>query len=223
MLEEQLRDLMHDANPTVAPYAKTGEVHLRITARARSVEEAEALIEPCAQAITGRVGRHLYGQDDEDLAAACLRLLRGRGAALATVESCTGGGLGEFLTSVPGSSESYVGGFITYSNEQKTAMVGVPRELLEEFGEVSAECALAMARGGRNKTGADYCLSITGVAGPGGGTEEKPVGLVYVACAQDGEARVVRSQWMGTREAVRERAQKSALNLLRLMILKLED
>lgn len=223
MLEEQLRDLMQDSNPTVAPYAKTGEVHIRVTARAATVEDAEAIIEPAAQAIAQRAGRYLYGQDEETLAHAALRLLAGRGATLATVESCTGGGLGEFLTSVPGSSESYLGGFVTYSNAQKTAMVGVPASLLEIHGAVSEECAKAMAEGGRDRTGADYCLSITGVAGPGGGTDEKPVGLVFVACAGPEGTKVVRSQWMGTREAVRERAQKTALMLLRLMILKLDD
>jgi nicotinamide-nucleotide amidase len=214
-LEQQLVDLMESANPTLAPYAKTSEVHLRVTASAATEAEAEALIAPVIAQVQERVGRYVYGFNDETLASAVIRDLAARGETLAVAESCTGGGLGAMLTSIAGSSDVFQGGVISYSNEAKARELGVHTELIEEFGAVSDEVARAMAEGLRERWGVTHALSITGVAGPGGGTEEKPVGLVFVAHAGPKGTRVTRSQFPGLRSAVRERAGKSALILLR--------
>lgn len=214
-LEQQLLDLMESANPTLAPYAKTSEVHLRVTASAQTEAEAESLMAPVIAQVQERVGRFVYGFNEETLASAVIRDLAARGETLAVAESCTGGGLGAMLTTIAGSSDVFLGGVISYSNEAKARELGVPTELLNEYGAVSEEVARAMAEGLREKWGVTHTLSITGVAGPGGGTEEKPVGLVYVAHAGPTGTRVTRSQFPGLRSAVRERAAKSALILLR--------
>lgn len=214
-LEQKLLDLMESSNPTLAPYAKTSEVHLRVTASAATEAEAEALMAPVIAEVQERVGGFVYGFNEETLASSVIRDLAGRGETLAVAESCTGGGLGAMLTSISGASDVFQGGVISYSNEAKGRELGVPAELIEEFGAVSEEVARAMAIGLREKWGVTHALSITGVAGPGGGTAEKPVGLVYVAHAGPNGVRVLRSQFPGLRSAVRERAAKSALILLR--------
>jgi nicotinamide-nucleotide amidase len=222
VVAETLADLMEGTNPTAAPYAKTAEVHVRITAKAPDVEAAEVLLAPMEAEMRSRLGRYIYGTDEETIASSCLSLLRASGATLGVVESCTGGGLGRFLTETPGSSDVFQGGVITYSNALKTRLVGVSEDTLAAYGAVSPQTAREMAAGGREALGVDYCLSVTGIAGPDGGTDEKPVGLVFVACAGPDGVTGLKTQWIGTREAIRERAQKTALNLLRRVILRLE-
>jgi nicotinamide-nucleotide amidase len=222
LVEHHLRDLMTGDNPTVAPYAKTGEVHLRVTARAPSPEEAEQLIAPMVEAIRARLGRHVYALDDEPLESAVLSLLAARGLTLAVAESCTGGMLAGRITDVPGSSRAFVGGAITYSNALKSLLLGVDPGLLEAHGAVSAEVAEAMARGARERFGADMALSITGIAGPEGGSAEKPVGLVYIGLAHVTGVEVTRNQFIGRRQEVRYRATQAALTLLRDHLLALE-
>ncbi len=217
--EDRLKDLMASEAPTVAPYAKTGEVHLRVTARESSAEAADALIEPMVARIIERLGDHVYAFDDETLEAAVVKLLTAHGLTLAVCESCTGGLLGSRITDVPGSSAAFLGGAITYTNEAKTDLAGVPPELVAEHGAVSPEVACAMADGVRRRFGADYGIGITGVAGPDGGTAEKPVGLVYIAVADSDRTAADRCLFFGQRRDVRVRATQAALVQLRTRIL----
>lgn len=218
-LEEHVQDLIHSTNPSLAPLAHTGEVHLRIGAKGENREAAEALIQPVEAELRRRLGKFIYGVDKTTLEAAVVQLLRERGRTVACAESCTGGGLGARLTSVPGSSAAFQGGVISYSNEAKTALLGVPRDLLETHGAVSAPVAEAMARGARERLGADYALSITGVAGPDGGTSEKPVGLVYIGVATPERVFATENHFIGIREDVRRRSTQVALQLLREQLL----
>ena len=182
-LAEQVADLLERPNPTVAPYAGSGEVKLRLTARGASQAEAEALLAPLEAEIRARAGAACFGADDDSLASVVLEQLRQRRQTLAVAESCTGGGLGAALAAVPGASEVFVGGVIAYANAVKQGLLGVPAELLAAHGAVSDPVAQAMAEGARRATGADWAIAVTGIAGPGGGSAEKPVGLVHIAVA----------------------------------------
>lgn len=223
VLEAHLEDLMAGTNPTVAPYAKLAEVHLRLTARASSVEEAQAVIAPVEAEIRQREGWHLYGIDEETLELVVGQMLRERGLTLAVAESCTGGLLGGRLTGVPGSSDYFLGGVISYANRLKEDLLGVRASTLAADGAVSEAAAREMAEGARQRCGAQLAVSITGIAGPDGGTDEKPVGLVYLGLARDGaETRVVRHLFWGDRVTVRARAVQEALVMLRAELLALE-
>ena len=219
-IEEQVQDLIHGTNPTLAPLAHTGEVHLRIGAKAESPEEAEALIVPLEAELHRRVGRFIYGVDKTTLEAAVIDLLKARGKTAACAESCTGGGLGARLTSIPGSSAAFLGGVVSYSNDAKVKLLGVDPDLLAAHGAVSAPVAEAMARGARERLGADFAVSITGIAGPDGGTAEKPVGLVYVGVATPDGVYARENHFIGIREDVRRRSTQIALQLLREELLR---
>jgi len=182
-LAEQIDDLLAGTNPTVAPYAGGGEVMLRLTACADNPEAGRRLLEPLEVELRRRTGDHCFGADADSLASVVLQLLRQRGQTVAVAESCSGGGLGAALTAVPGSSEVVLGGVIAYANAVKQSLLRVPAELLNRHGAVSDPVAAAMAEGVRRCTGADWGLGITGIAGPGGGSDDKPVGLVHIAVA----------------------------------------
>ena len=182
-LADQVADLLEQANPTVAPYAGAGEVKLRLTARATSTAEAEALLVPLEAEIRARTGAACFGADHDSLASVVLEQLRRRGETLAVAESCTGGGLGATLAAVPGASDVFLGGVIAYANAVKQGLLGVPAALLESHGAVSDPVAMAMAEGARRATGATWAIAVTGIAGPAGGSAEKPVGLVHLAIA----------------------------------------
>src|ERR687883_2143279 len=222
-LAEKVQDLLDASDPTVAPLAGQGKVRLRVTARAASLEEAEKRIEPVAEEILNRLKKYYFGEDDETLEGVVGRLLTEKGATLALAESCTGGLLAKRLTDRVGSSAYFVEGLVTYSNEAKERLLGVPHELLVEHGAVSEPVARAMAEGVREDADTDYGLSITGVAGPDGGTEEKPVGLVFVGLS-DVSGTVAEkldlSAWRRSREAIRERSANRAFDLLRRRILE---
>lgn len=222
-LAEKVQDLLDASDPTVAPLAGQGKVRLRVTARAASLEEAEKRIEPVAEEILNRLKKYYFGEDDETLEGVVGRLLTEKGATLALAESCTGGLLAKRLTDRVGSSAYFVEGLVTYSNEAKERLLGVPHELLVEHGAVSEPVARAMAEGVREDADTDYGLSITGVAGPDGGTEEKPVGLVFVGLS-DVSGTVAEkldlSAWARSREAIRERSANRAFDLLRHRILE---
>ena len=222
-LAEKVQDLLDASDPTVAPLAGQGKVRLRVTARAASLEEAEKRIEPVAEEILNRLKKYYFGEDDETLEGVVGRLLTEKGATLALAESCTGGLLAKRLTDRGGSSAYFVEGLVTYSNEAKERLLGVPHELLVEHGAVSEPVACAMAEGVREDADTDYGLSITGVAGPDGGTEEKPVGLVFVGLS-DVSGTVAEkldlSAWRRSREAIRERSANRAFDLLRRRILE---
>ena len=182
-LAEQMVDLLDGENPTLAPYAGAGEVKLRLTARASSDPEAQALLAPLEAEIRARTGTACFGVDDDTLASVVLEQLRRRGETLTVAESCTGGGLGAALAAVPGASDVFRGGVIAYANAVKQELLGVPAALLDSHGAVSDPVALAMAEGARRAIGASWAIAVTGIAGPGGGTVEKPVGLVHIAVA----------------------------------------
>lgn len=182
-LAEDIADLLARENPTVAPYAGAGEVKLRITARADTPEAAEALLEPVEAELRARIGTACYGVDEQSLAVVVLKLLRQRGQTLAVAESCTGGGIGAALAAVPGASDVFLGGVIAYANAVKQELLGVSPEALATHGAVSDPVAIAMAEGARRTTGADWAIAVTGIAGPGGGSAEKPLGLVHIAVA----------------------------------------
>lgn len=220
--ETEILDLIEQQeNPTVAPYAKTGEVHLRLTARAESKEKAFAMIEPLEQELYKRFGSKIYTDEENvTLEMAIAQLLAKHHLTVTTAESCTGGLLAGRLINVPGISENLKEGYITYSNEAKEKLLGVSHATLEQYGAVSEETVLEMASGGAKAANADICVSISGIAGPDGGTNEKPVGLVYMCCYCKGKTYVERNLYTGNRSKVREYAVASALTLLRNAILK---
>lgn len=224
-LASQVSDLLDQSNPTVAPYAGRGEVKLRITAQAASQAEAQRLVMATEDDLRHRTGELCFGVDDQSLAVVVLEQLRRRGQTLAVAESCTGGGLGAELTAVPGSSDVLLGGVIAYSNAIKHQVLGVPISLLEQVGAVSDPVAQAMAEGARRLTGSDWSLAITGIAGPGGGTESKPVGLVHLAVAgPDGcESHPIRLGSSRGREWIRMVSAGEALNRLRLRLMAAES
>lgn len=223
-VETEILDLIDaQTNPTLATYAKTGEVHLRVTASAESEEEALRLITPVEQELLRRFGNHIYTmQEDVTLEEAVVLLMKEKGLRLTTAESCTGGAVSARIVNVPGASEILEQGIVTYSNEAKQKYLGVRPETLEHFGAVSPQTAEEMAGGGCEKTGTQVCISITGIAGPGGGTEEKPVGLVYMGCCVNGKTTVREFRFKGNRSKIREQAVVKALTLLRNCILEEE-
>jgi nicotinamide-nucleotide amidase len=224
LLAEQVADLLALANPTVAPYAGGGQVTLRLTARATDTAAARALLEPVERDIRGRIGTACFGADGESLASVVLRELVERGQTLAVAESCTGGGLGAALAAVPGASRSWLGGVIAYANRAKQDLLGVSAELLEQWGAVSDPVALAMAEGVRERLASDWALATTGIAGPGGATADKPVGLVHVAVVGPepfaGWSEGVRFGASRGREAIQAMTVGEALNRLRLSLLQ---
>lgn len=222
-VERLLLDLFHSDNPTLALYCGPGEVMARISARVPTGEDASRLIDPVYEEIRRRVGDALYGEGmDATIAQTVLNLLKARGETVAFAESCTGGLLAAIFVDCPGASDALGESYITYSNEAKERVLGVKRETLETYGAVSAECAREMALGACATAGADWAVAVTGVAGPGGGTPEKPVGGVWVAVAHKGIAHAKRHGFMGDRQWVRTLSAVNALNNLRLSILKEE-
>lgn len=214
-LEERVRDLLQNRNPTVAPLAHTGEVHLRLTAKAASEAEATALIAPIEAEIRARAGQFLYGTDGTTLEQAAVEALAVARRTVAVAESCTGGMLGERITTVAGSSAVFRGGVICYANDVKERLCGVPAAVLAEHGAVSEPCARALAEGVRRLLGADFGVGITGIAGPGGGSAAKPVGLVYIGLASAAGTEVERHQFQGQRHDIRYRATQVALDRIR--------
>ena len=221
-LAEKIEDMFDGENPTVAPYAKTGEVHIRVTAKAGDEKKAASLCEPVLNELRKRAGGYIYGYDDETLESAVVSGLKEKKLTVATAESCTAGLLSKRITDVPSSSQVFSMGVTTYSNEMKTELLGIPADIIEASGAVSPEVAREMARRVKEKSGADLGIGITGIAGPDGGTEEKPVGLVYIAIS-DGEHTWVKKNIFGhgssERDYIRYLASSTALNLIRLYML----
>lgn len=219
--ETKILDLIEQqTNPTVAPYAKTGEVHLRITAKAATEEEAYRMIAPVEKELQKRFGSLIYTDEPQvTLEMAVYELLKTNKLTVTTAESCTGGLLAGRLINVPGISEYLKEGYVTYSNEAKEKLLGVPSDILRQYGAVSSQTAEAMAAGGAKAADADLCIAVTGIAGPDGGTEEKPVGLVYMSCYCRGKLYTKKNQYTGSRSKIREYSVASALTLLREAIL----
>jgi nicotinamide-nucleotide amidase len=195
---------------------------LRLTVRGQPADVARGMLDRAAADVRARAAKFIYGEDDQDLAAVVLGLARERSLHIATAESCTGGMLGARLTAIPGSSDVYVGGVVAYSNEIKISALGVRRETIETHGAVSEETARELALGAGQRFGAEIGVGITGVAGPGGGTPEKPVGLVWLAVRHRDQFRAAPRNYVGDREEIRQRATQGALDLLRRMMLDLD-
>ncbi|CEP68845.1 Competence-induced protein CinA [Moorella glycerini] len=213
-VEEAIKDLLHGDNPTLAPLAAPGEVTLRLTAQAGSAEQARELIRPLETAIRERLGEYIFGSDDDTLEGVVGAILGGRRLTLAIAESCTGGLLAHRVTNIPGSSDYFLGGVVAYSNEAKMKYLGVEEETLAAHGAVSPEVAAAMAQGVRRAFAADIGVGITGIAGPGGATPAKPVGLVYIGVDIQGKVEVQRELFIGERENIKWQSTQAALYLL---------
>jgi nicotinamide-nucleotide amidase len=213
-------EIEQDIAPLTLAYLPGIEgVDLRVTAWGMDPAGADRGLRAAADLVRGRAGEHVYGEGDSDLAAVVLDHARRAGLALGTAESCTGGLVGGRLTEVPGSSEVFAGGVTCYANRLKTELLGVPAELLAEHGAVSEAAARAMAEGARARLGVDLAVSVTGVAGPAGGTPEKPVGTVWFGVASPGGTESKRVIFLGSRSEIRERAAQTALFLLHRRLL----
>ena len=221
LVEDKILDLIDkQQNPTIATYAKTGEVHIRVTAKAATEEDAKKLVKPVVKEIKNRFGDYVYStKEEETLEQAVVRLLKKYELTVTTAESCTGGLLAGRIINVPGASEVYNEGFITYSNKAKRKYLDVSKSTLKKYGAVSEQTAREMATGGVFATDSDACVAVTGLAGPDGGSEEKPVGLVYIATYMKDKVNVQKYQFKGNRAKIREQAVVKGLDLLRRSIL----
>ncbi|MCT4618677.1 MAG: competence/damage-inducible protein A [Marinisporobacter sp.] len=215
-LETAIIDLInHQTNPTLATYAKTGEVSLRITAKAENEEKANQMISPVIKEIKSRLEEYIYSYEDEELVQVVAKKLLEKKISISFAESCTGGLIAAKLTDVSGISESLDRSIVTYSNRAKIEELGVNAETLKKYGAVSEEIAREMALGLKTVTGSDICLSITGIAGPGGGTEEKPVGLVYIGIAYGENIVCKEYKLFGDRNRIRNYTSMLAFNMIR--------
>jgi len=203
---------------TLAYLPSTEGVDLRVTAWGVREDEADRLLAAAAGQLRERAGEHFYGEDGTDLAATLLDQLRARNARLVVAESCTGGLLSGRITAVPGASHVFIGGVVAYDNVVKSGTLDVPPELLDAHGAVSEEVVRAMAEGVQRQFAADAALAITGIAGPAGGTPEKPVGTVWLAARFGTESRALKRIFPGDRAEIRARAAQAALDLLRRLI-----
>lgn len=218
-LAEALGDLMaRGKNPSVGTNASAGVISVVIRARAASAPEAASMLAETESQVRALVGKYIFGEGDITLAEAVAALLEKRNLTIATAESCTGGLLGSMLTDVPGISRFFIEGTICYSNEAKTRLLKVPADLIASKGAVSAEVAYALARCARDSARADIGVGITGIAGPSGGTPEKPVGLVFIAVADERGVDCREFHVAGDREIIRRRASLAALNMVRVKI-----
>jgi nicotinamide-nucleotide amidase len=211
------------ARTDVAYLPSTGGVDLRITGRGRSPAEAARAGDRAADMLAERLGPFVYARGHESLEEVVGYLLTMNGKSLAVAESCTAGALGALITGVPGSSDYFAGGVVAYSDDVKKRLLGVRGGTLKKHGAVSRQVALEMAKGARDRGRTDYGVGITGVAGPGGGSPEKPVGLVHIAVVCEGAARAREYRFVGDRSAVREQAAQAALELLRRALLGIES
>ena len=221
LLADKIPHLLISKNPTVATYATTGSVKVRITAKGENSEETNRLIEPIKKDLTQITGLKCFGVDNETLEEIVFKLLLKRKETIAVAESCTGGGIGSKLTKIPGSSQIFHGGVIAYNNSIKQSLLGVSRELIHSDGAVSDPVAIAMAKGARQSFGASWGLGITGIAGPEGGTKSKPVGLVHFALIGPKQAKSYAEKFnsLKPRINIQQLSVVSSLNQLRLLLL----
>jgi len=218
-IAERLGSLMHRGrNPRINTTASAGVITVHIVARAESQQDAERMAQADEQWIRQQLGEVVFGTDEQSLPEVVGRYLAEQGKSLAVAESCTGGMVTKLLTDIPGASRYLTYGWVTYSNQAKITELGVPAELIEQHGAVSEPVCRAMAEGARKKANADYAIGITGIAGPGGGSEQKPEGLVYICVEAAEGADAVRCVFLTGRQSVRLRAAYTALNMLRLRL-----
>jgi len=222
-LADALGDIMaRGKNPTVGTNASKAIIGINIRAKAETPAQAENLLAETEKRIRRLVGKYIFGEGKMELEEAVAQLMEKHGLTIATAESCTGGMLGAMLTNVPGISRYYVQGAICYSNEAKTQLADVPKELIRSKGAVSDEVARALAEGVRRRANTNIGVGITGIAGPSGGTQDKPVGLVYIAVADERGTESREFRFAGDRQMIRLRAALTALNMTRLRILERE-
>lgn len=211
---QDIADLIAMTNPTVATYAKTGEVHIRVTASACTKEDAKKLVKPVVKKIKSRYQDNVYTTNaDETLEEAVVSLLTKYGLSITTAESCTGGLVAGTLVNVAGASDVFNCGFVTYSNKCKKKLIGVKKSTLDKYGAVSEQTAKEMAKGAKKEAKADVAIATTGIAGPGGGSDEKPVGLVYIGCAVKDKVFVEEFKFSGNRAKVRQSTTAAALTM----------
>lgn len=224
VMATQIDDLIKNCtNPTVAPYAKESDVILRVTAKGKDEEECVNLINPLIEKVKDILGDYIYAEEEEEsMQSVVAKLLCDKKLTISTAESCTGGLIAAMLIEYPGISEVFMEGAITYSNEAKMRRLGVKKETLDKYGAVSKEVAEEMAIGIARESKTSIGISTTGIAGPGGGTLEKPVGLVYVGVYINGKVKVEKLELSGTRDRIRKRATLNALNILRKEILDIK-
>ena len=217
---DQLKDLLNNENPTVAPYVGDGDVTIRISARNDSNGNAEKLIDEMQKKITEILGDYVYSTDNKTLEEVLISICNDKNIKIACAESCTGGLISKRITDIAGVSKIFTGGVVTYSNDLKMKLLEVSNETLVNKGAVSKEVAEEMAIGLKKLSNADISLSVTGIAGPDGGTEDKPVGLVYIAVAYKKYVDVYRFIFNGDRYGVRLRASSNALNIMKKIALE---
>ena len=219
-VEHMLKDIFDSqANPTIAPYAKDGEVHLRITAKTGIPEEADSLIAEMEQKVRAILGDNIYGCNEETLEEAVLKLLQKKNLTISLAESCTGGLVASRLTDIPGASASLISGVVSYSNESKINILKVKEDTIRKYGAVSPQTAEEMAVGAKKLSNTDIGLSITGIAGPDGGSAEKPVGLCYIGIAIGNSVNVQKIMLTGNRNRIRWGSSSRALDFLRRELL----
>ena len=222
-VENDILDIIDSqTNPTIATYAKGYECTLRITAKAKSVEEAKELIKPMSDEMKRRFGQSLYATGETSIEEVVSKMLVENNLKIAVAESCTGGMVSASLINYPGISSVFMEGCVTYSNEAKMKSLGVKKETLDVYGAVSDKCAKEMASGVAARYNTNIGIATTGIAGPGGGTDEKPVGLVYFGIYINGKVISKKYVFNGDRQGVRERATRTILNDLRLELLNME-
>ena len=222
-VENDILDIIDSqTNPTIATYAKGYECTLRITAKAKSVEEAKELIKPMSDEMKRRFGQSLYAVGETSIEEVVAKMLVENNLKIAVAESCTGGMVSASLINYPGISSVFMEGCVTYSNEAKMKSLGVKKETLDVYGAVSDKCAKEMASGVAARYNTNVGIATTGIAGPGGGTDEKPVGLVYFGIYINGKVITKKYVFNGDRQGVRERATRTILNDLRLELLNME-
>ncbi len=219
---EKIKNLLDLNNPTIAPYASLEEVKLRITAKAKSLSEAKLLIKPIKEKLHAKFSTYIFGEDNENLPTVLIKELIKRNESIVFAESCTGGLLSSQITSVAGSSKVFKGSVIAYSNEIKSLILNVPKDLLSNYGAVSEEVAESMATGVKNKFNSDWAISVSGIAGPSGASELKPIGLVYIAITgPNNETLKIKKQYnpLRNRNEIQRLSVNDCLNSLRLILL----
>ncbi|PIU69185.1 MAG: competence/damage-inducible protein A [Armatimonadetes bacterium CG07_land_8_20_14_0_80_40_9] len=215
LVEERIKEILRQDSPTIAPLVSQGEVHLRITAKGDNKSEIDKRIREVKKKIKRNLGDYIYGEDLKTLEEVVANLLLKEKRTLSVAESCSGGLISHKLTNVSGSSNYYLGGIVCYSNKSKIDLLRVPKETIAQKGAVSRECAISMAKGVRMRFSADLGLAITGIAGPKGGTKDKPVGLVYIALADKKTVQCQEFKFRGARIFIKQKASLSALDILR--------
>jgi nicotinamide-nucleotide amidase len=222
-LEMRIKDIIENqSNPTIATYAKEGQVEIRITAKATNEEVANCLINNVVDKITPVIKDYIYSYNNETLEELVYRMLLDRKLKIGFCESCTGGLIASRFTRIPGVSKVFEEGIITYSNESKLRELGVRKETLQKYGAVSKETALEMAIGLKKKSKVDIALSVTGIAGPTGGTKEKPVGLVFIGLVTDKNQKCIKYNLKGNRTDIQKKTADRAFNEIRKLLLNLE-